>query len=164
MCTHVSSLLKLPPTWSDPQGCHRALGWAPWVTSQTRSRCFAYGGVYVSRLLASLVPPPLPSLCPQVCSLWLRLHCCLCSVNFKCKYQCIEFTRRSSKIAQFGYHSLSISSCGSFFSQQKRMREGKKQGLTSGSWTEKKGSRDSGMILRNSTLIQLELELHRWLR
>ena len=114
MCTHVSSLLKLPPTRPDPQGCHRALGWAPWVTSQTRSRCFAYGGVYVSRLLSPLVPPPLPSLCPQVCSLWLRLHCCLCSVNFKCKYQCIEFTRRSSKIAQFGYHSLSISSCGSY--------------------------------------------------
>ena len=38
---------------------------------------FTYGYFYVSMLLSQFVPPSLlPPLCPQICSLCLRLHCC----------------------------------------------------------------------------------------
>ena len=165
-CVHVSppSWTSLPPRPTLP-GCHRALGWAPGVTGQAPTRCFAYGNVYVSTLLSQFVPPsPSRTVSTSLLSMSAsRLLPAIVSV-FNVNISALNSQRRSSKTAQFGYHSLSVGSCGSFFSQQKRMREGTKQGLMSGSWTEKKGSQDSGMILRNSTLIRFDLELHRRLR
>ena len=69
----------LPPTPSQPLGCHRALVWVPGVIQQIPTgSLFYYVGEYVSMLLSLFVPPSrsYPSLCPQVCFLCLHLHCC----------------------------------------------------------------------------------------
>ena len=49
----------------------------PQVHMSPLALCFAYGGLYVSVLLSSFVPPPPSPLCPQACSLCLCLHRCL---------------------------------------------------------------------------------------
>ena len=45
---------------------------SPWTTQQILTYCFTYGDIFVHTIL-SIVPRPLPSLCPQVCSLCLHL-------------------------------------------------------------------------------------------
>ena len=79
--TYVPCILNLPPISSPPHptsvGFHRAVGWAPCVTQQIPlAICFTYDNAYVSMLLSQFIPPIPPVLCPRVCSLCLRLHCC----------------------------------------------------------------------------------------
>ena len=57
--------------------------------------CFTYGNVCVSVLLCQFVPPSLPSLCPRVGSLHLRLHCCpaerfICTIFLDSLYKYIS--------------------------------------------------------------------------
>ena len=75
--TYVLSLLNLPPTASYPSSCLRALGLSPlhhtadshWLSIfhmvMSMFWCFSLDSSH----------PLLSPLCPQVCSLCLRLHC-----------------------------------------------------------------------------------------
>ena len=78
---HLSRLAPEPYSQLPPHptslGCHRALGWVPCVTCKfPLALYFTYGKAYVSIPLFPFVPPLLPLLFPQVCSLCLCLHCC----------------------------------------------------------------------------------------
>ena len=73
--THVPTLLKLPSssTPPTPQGCHRALGWAP-LHHTANSHCLSmlHTVIYVSLPLSQFVLPFPPSRCvyksvPYVC-------------------------------------------------------------------------------------------------
>ena len=78
--TYVPSFLSLPPVWplqATPLEPHRAPSWAPCSISQLPTRCLFYTWWHVHvKLLFQSVPPFLPPLCPQVCSLHLCLYSC----------------------------------------------------------------------------------------
>jgi len=131
ICVHVSpaSWTSLPPR-PTPPGCHRALGWAPGVTGQASTRYFAYGNVYVSMLLSQFVPPSSPRavstrLLSMPASPLLPAAVSVFNVNISA----LNSQRRSSKTAQFGYHSLPVSSCGSFFFSTEEDERRDKAGL-----------------------------------
>ena len=104
-----------------PPGCHRALGWAPGVTGQAPTRYFAYGNVYVSMLLSQFVPSSSPrAVSTRLLSVSASLLLPAAVSVFNVNISALNSQRRSSKTAQFGYHSLPVSSCGSFFFLNRR--------------------------------------------
>ena len=49
---------------------------------------FTHGSVYMSILISQFIPPPLPSLCPRICSIHLPLYSCpasrfICTINYQ---------------------------------------------------------------------------------
>ena len=67
-----------PPTPSYPSRLSHSTGFELPVSFSKLplAICFTYGNAYVSMPLSQFIPPLLPSLCTQVFSLCLHLHCC----------------------------------------------------------------------------------------
>ena len=80
---HESAMVYIGPSfWASlpppsPLGWHRALVGFPESHGKFPLAVYlARGDAHLPALLSQLVPPYLPPLCAQVCSLCLRLHCC----------------------------------------------------------------------------------------